>query len=179
MIEPTSPYAKYALRVIQSFLLKGDEDVSIKDISGRGNLFKMQRACFVTLHKKDGSLRGCIGTIEPVYKNLAQEIRHNALSAAFNDNRFPPLEANEMGDLEISVDILGQPEKIDNISQLDPEKYGVIVTDDTYRKAVLLPGIESVKTIAEQVRIVKKKASLEGKPDHKLTFYRFTSTRYF
>ena len=61
---------------------------------------------FVSIHKKNGELRGCIGTFLPVQKNLALEIIENAISACANDPRFPPIQKSELKDLEISVDIL-------------------------------------------------------------------------
>ncbi|MBN1339984.1 MAG: AmmeMemoRadiSam system protein A [Bacteroidales bacterium] len=179
MKDPLSPYTRLARNVIGHYLKTGSEDIAGLPPMEEDENFAKKLSCFVTLHNKDGSLRGCIGTIKPAYKNLYEEIKHNALSAAFRDSRFPPLKADEFNDIILSVDILSKPEKINDFSGLDPSVFGVIVSDGFFHKAVLLPGIETIKAVEEQVNIVKKKAGLENVPDHRLTFYRFSSTRYF
>lgn len=134
--------------------------------------------CFVSLHLTDGSLRGCIGTIEPYERNLVNEIARNAVSAAFHDTRFEPVKPDELDDIELSVDVLTVPELINDLDDLDPQIYGVIVTDNKYSRAVLLPSIPSINTIENQIEIVKRKAGLSKVSNDKLTFYRFTSNRY-
>lgn len=81
---------------------------------------------FVTL-KKDGRLRGCIGTTGPTQPTLGEEIVRNAISAGLADPRFPPVVLAELAELEISVDVLAEPEPVHDHSELDPEVYGVIV----------------------------------------------------
>jgi len=177
MYKPRSIYTKLALEAIldQFGNPKYKEKAKSDDESG---LLEQKRGCFVSLHKSDGSLRGCIGTIEPTEKNLGAEISRNAISAAFCDNRFEPLTPEEINDLEISVDILTKPEEITSFDDLDPLIYGVIVCDDFGHKAVLLPSIPSVETVERQIDIVKQKAGLAHASNSKLTFYRFTSNRY-
>ena len=82
---------------------------------------------FVSLHK-DGRLRGCIGTIEPARRCVAEEIIENAISASSRDPRFSPVRKDELESLEISVDVLAPPEKIRSKDELDVRRYGVIVT---------------------------------------------------
>jgi AmmeMemoRadiSam system protein A len=135
-----------------------------------------QRAgVFVSL-KKNGNLRGCIGTFMPTQENIAREIIKNAISAAVDDPRFPPVTASELGDLAISVDVLSPPEEIFDVSELDPEKYGVIVSSG-YKKGLLLPDLEGVDTIEEQVDIAKRKAGIY--PGEKVKLYRFEVKRYY
>lgn len=64
-------------------------------------------ACFVTLHGRDGALRGCIGRLEPDGDSLRQQLSHNARAAAFHDSRFSPLTAAEWPGLRIEVSLLG------------------------------------------------------------------------
>ena len=142
------------------------------------DLLNTRRGCFVSLHLTDGSLRGCIGTIEPFERSLVDEISRNAVSAAFHDTRFNPVKLDEMDDIELSVDVLTVPESINDLDDLDPQIYGVIVTDNKYSRAVLLPAIPSIDTVEKQIEIVKRKAGLSKVSDDKLTFYRFTSNRY-
>jgi len=177
MFIPKSPYSRIAFEAIKYYLKKGN----LKRFSLEGlpsELYEIQRGCFVSLHKTDGELRGCIGTIEPRDSNLYEEIKHNAISAAFNDSRFSPLTKAEFNDLEVSVDVLTPPEQVFSMDDLDPLIYGVIVTDESYRKAVLLPSIPGIDTLEEQLRIVKRKAGLNNEANESLQFYRFSSTRY-
>ena len=130
---------------------------------------------FVTL-KKDGMLRGCIGTIEPTQGNIALEIIENAISAGMKDPRFEPVEEEELPYLIYSVDVLMEPEPISSMEELDVEKYGVIVSKG-FRRGLLLPNIEGVDTPQEQVKIALQKANISEYEDYKLE--RFEVIRHF
>ncbi|MFW5991835.1 MAG: AmmeMemoRadiSam system protein A [Halanaerobiaceae bacterium] len=129
---------------------------------------------FVSIKKK-GNLRGCIGTIKATRENLAREIIANAISAANRDPRFPAVSPEEIPELDISVDILGRPEKIDSVNELDPEKYGVIVEKGP-RRGLLLPGLEGIDTVDKQLDIAYKKAGIS--PGENVQLYRFKVKRY-
>lgn len=129
---------------------------------------------FVSL-KKDGELRGCIGTFGPTQPTVAAEIIHNAVSAGVQDPRFWPVEAHELDGLCISVDILSPPEKIAGPEELDPVKYGVIVRSGR-RSGLLLPDLEGVDTVAGQLDIARQKAGIA--PGENTELYRFSVTRY-
>ena len=132
-------------------------------------------AAFVSLKKK-GNLRGCIGTIQPLQEKLAAEIAENALGAALRDPRFPPVTATELDDLDISVDVLSEPEKVGDISTLDPQRYGVIVRAGM-RSGLLLPALEGVDTVEQQLQIARRKANIyENEP---VEIFRFEVTRYY
>lgn len=132
-------------------------------------------AAFVSL-KKDGQLRGCIGTLQPVRNNLAQEIQENAISAGTQDYRFLPVQKEELPDLVYSVDVLGKPEKINSISELDPKRYGVIVRQGG-RSGVLLPDLEGIDTPEKQVEIATQKAGI--RPGTKVDLERFEVRRFY
>ena len=136
--------------------------------------FQQKAGAFVSL-KKAGQLRGCIGTIEPVQSNLSGEIAANALSAAFRDPRFPPVQQQELAALDISVDVLSPLEKIGSRDELDHHKYGVMVCSG-HKKGLLLPDLEGVDSVEEQLSIAARKAGID--PDEKMELYRFTVTRY-
>jgi len=138
--------------------------------------FQKEAGVFVSLHKK-GKLRGCIGTYLPTQKNIAREIIENAISAATRDPRFPPVREDELKDLEISVDVLSPPEPVHSKKALNPWKYGVIVSKG-WQKGLLLPDLEGVDTVEQQLAIAKQKAGLSGVPDKDLEIYRFTVNRY-
>lgn len=132
---------------------------------------------FVSIHKKNGDLRGCIGTFVPMRATIADEVIENSIAAASRDPRFYPVQEWELNDLEISVDVLSEPERIDSIAQLDPQVYGVIVTDTQgERRGLLLPMLEQVETAEQQVAIARQKAFIGI--DEPVILYRFRVQRY-
>lgn len=135
---------------------------------------KVKAGVFVCI-KLNGQLRGCIGTFSPCTENVACEVIHNAISAATCDPRFPPVSKKELPELEYSVDVLTPPEKVPGRKDLDPKKYGVIVKQGEQR-GLLLPDLEGVDTVDEQVRIASMKAGIRaGEP---VELYRFEVKRY-
>lgn len=135
---------------------------------------KEKAGVFVSIHKL-GELRGCIGTIEPQRSNVAEEVMLNAISSATRDPRFLPITPYELKDLEYSVDVLTKPEPVKSQDQLDHKRYGVIV-ETGWRKGLLLPDLEGVNTVEEQLDICRQKAGIE--PDEPVKLYRFEVKRY-
>ncbi len=138
-------------------------------------LTNRRAGAFVSLHK-DGNLRGCIGTILATQNTLAEEILQNAISACSKDPRFEPVTADELDDIEYSVDVLGEPERIFDVKALDVKRYGVIV-ENGGRRGLLLPDLEGIDTVEEQIAIAKRKASI--RPDEKVTLWRFEVIRHY
>lgn len=167
------PYVKWAIEVIENYIRHG-KVLEPHDGLPR-ELFERRAGAFVTLHKLDGSLRGCIGTYLPTRENLAYEIRDNAIAASTRDPRFPPVSPNELDEIEVSVDVLSEPEPISSVEELDPKRYGIIVVSGP-KRGLLLPDIEGVETVEDQIRIASLKARiLPGEP---VQIYRFTVERY-
>ena len=137
-------------------------------------LLNKQSGVFVSIHKF-GSLRGCIGTFLPTTDNIASEIIRNAISAATNDYRFPPIVIDELEWLEINVDVLSEPKPVTNMNILDPKKYGVIVRNEE-KSGLLLPDLDGVDTVEEQLRIAKKKAGILDSDEYEIEY--FEVTRY-
>ena len=131
---------------------------------------------FVSL-KIRGVLRGCIGTIGPMYDNVAEEIRHNAISACSRDPRFTPVMPDELEELEYSVDVLGPMEPIASPAQLDVKRYGVLVTKGS-RSGLLLPNLPGVDTIEQQVDIAKQKAGIRPE-ENGCELQRFEVVRHY
>ncbi len=129
---------------------------------------------FVSIHSH-GKLRGCIGTIQPVYDNMMDEIIYNAIQACSKDPRFNAVEEAELNELEIKVDILSKSERIDTIDQLDPKIYGVII-EKGQKRGLLLPNLEGIDTPEEQVSIATQKAGLPVESE--VTMYRFKVERH-
>jgi AmmeMemoRadiSam system protein A len=137
-------------------------------------MLRERAGVFVSLHR-DGRLRGCIGTIQATRKNIAEEIVENAISAATRDPRFSPVGPEELETLEISVDVLGDAEKIRSKDELDVKRYGVIVTKGE-RRGLLLPDLEGVDTPARQVAIARQKAGI--RPEERVSLQRFEVVRH-
>ncbi|MDJ0952410.1 MAG: AmmeMemoRadiSam system protein A [Acidimicrobiia bacterium] len=133
---------------------------------------------FVSLHHKpgpgqaEGALRGCIGTYAPREDNLRAEIARSAVAAAYSDPRFSPLRSDEIDDLEITVYVLGEPERIAGATDLDPARYGVIV-EGSGRRGLLLPGIPGIDTAERQLDVALSKAGLAG--GDAIDLYRFSA----
>jgi hypothetical protein len=126
------------------------------------------RAAFVTLNR-DGRLRGCIGHLEAC-QSLVQDVAENAYAAAFRDPRFPPLDADELADLEVHIAVLSAPEPIsvasetDLLGRLRPGTDGLIL-EDRGRRGTFLPAVwESLPEPAQFLAQLKQKAGLP--PDH-------------
>lgn len=121
-------------------------------------LLSEKAGVFVSLHEGD-DLRGCIGTIEAVRECIADEIIANGIAACSHDPRFEPVHERELDFLSYSVDVLSAPEPIESPEDLDPSRYGVIVTQG-WRRGLLLPNLDGVETVAQQVAIAKQKAGI-------------------
>ncbi len=165
-------YVRLARETIENYIKQGK--IIAPPLGLPEEMINQKAGVFVSL-KKNGNLRGCIGTFMPVQENTAQEIIKNAISAAVEDPRFSPVIASELSDLTISVDVLFPPEEISDISELDPKKYGVIVSSG-YKKGLLLPDLEGVDTVEYQIDIAKRKAGIY--PGEKVKLYRFKVKRY-
>jgi AmmeMemoRadiSam system protein A/AmmeMemoRadiSam system protein B len=139
--------------------------------SAVGAYHRTRRGVFVTMRRRDGSLRGCVGTVDPVCSNLVEETWRNARVAAFHDSRFAPVTAEEMNDLLFEVSVLYPPEEVASEKELDPRRYGVIVAADDGRQGLLLPGIKEIRTPEQQLRCARKKGWIG--PDEPVTLQRF------
>jgi AmmeMemoRadiSam system protein A len=134
-----------------------------------------ERAGVFVCIKRHGALRGCIGTFEPTKSNVAQETMANAISSATRDPRFPPVAVAELSDLTYSVDVLTKPVPVKSKDELDPRKYGVIV-ESGGRRGLLLPDLEGVDTVEQQIDICRQKAGIY--PDEPVKLYKFEVKRY-
>jgi AmmeMemoRadiSam system protein A len=135
---------------------------------------QQQAGAFVSI-KKNGLLRGCIGTIQPKYDNLAEEVIQNAIKAASEDPRFPAVEIQELKELTFSVDVLTTPEKINDTTSLDVTRYGLIVRSEN-KRGLLLPNLENIKTIDQQLKVCLKKGGIKKTDNYEL--YRFEVQRF-
>lgn len=166
------PLVRLAKDAIELYVREGkvltprDEDL-VPEMQGRAGVF-------VSL-KVRGMLRGCIGTFQPCEPDVANEIVRNAISAATGDPRFSPVRPDEFAGLEYSVDVLTTPEPVKDFQKLDPRRYGVIVQAGR-RRGLLLPDLEGIDTVEEQVGIAMQKAGIA--PGTPVTLLRFEVKRY-
>ncbi len=153
-------YVRIARETIEEYVSTGSITGVLEDYSEKlpEEMTAKRAGVFVSI-KKEGRLRGCIGTIQAVQVSIAEEIVKNAVSAATEDPRFPPIEPEELDKLAITVDVLGNTEKIDSADKLDVKRYGVVVTRG-HRRGLLLPNLDGVDTVEEQIAIAKRKAGI-------------------
>lgn len=166
------PYAELAKKAVEEYI-RNRKTLPSPDELPEG--MQIKAGVFVCL-KKHGDLRGCIGTFLPATENLYNEIVRNAVAAASEDPRFRPVGTDDLEDLQYTVDILSPPEKVKDISELDTKKYGIIVSKD-FRKGLLLPDLEGVDTVDEQLRIAKMKAGIDPS-DTAVEIFKFIVERY-
>ena len=170
MAKELHPVVKLARKTVESYIRDG----KVPQLRKPTPEMKEQAGVFVSIHKH-GDLRGCIGTFEPAKDNVAEEIITNAISSATRDPRFPPVAMSELDDLEYSVDILTKPEPVEDESLLDPKEYGVIV-ESGFRRGLLLPDLEGVGSVEEQIAICQLKAGIS--PGESVNLYRFQVRRF-
>ncbi|MCL1808862.1 MAG: AmmeMemoRadiSam system protein A [Clostridiales bacterium] len=154
--ESEDEYVSLARQVVEHFAKTGKRPGMPAGLPAE--MLSNRAGVFVSI-KKHGALRGCIGTISPVKKNIAEEICRNAVSAASEDPRFDSVQPSELDDLTYSVDVLAEPEPITSPSELDATKYGVIVSSGC-KRGLLLPNLEGVDTVKQQIEIAKQKAGI-------------------
>lgn len=154
--EKEDVYVKLARETIELYAREGRKMDLPKDLPRE--LLDREAGVFVSIHK-EGRLRGCIGTISPSYGCIGIEIIENAISASTRDPRFDPVRPSELDLLEINVDVLSEAEDISSKEELDVKKYGVIVSKG-YKRGLLLPNLDGIDTVEEQLSIALRKAGL-------------------
>lgn len=168
----SDPYVKLARESLESYILSRKILNVPQDLPA--DLTARRAGAFVSIHEH-GQLRGCIGTISPTRSNLAEEIIFNAISASTRDPRFRPISKEELPFLEINVDVLGEPEDIESEDDLDVKRYGVIVRNGL-RRGLLLPDLEGVDSVQQQIAIAKQKAGIASY--EKVSLQRFEVVRH-
>lgn len=167
------PCVALARLSVETFVRTGQRACLPEDVAQE--LLGQRAGAFVSLHEH-GELRGCIGTISATTACVAEEILQNGVSACSQDPRFDPVRADELDYLEYSVDILGEAEPIDSTDDLDPKRYGVIVTKG-WKRGLLLPNLEGVDSVSMQISIAKQKAGIRI-TDNDVKLERFEVVRH-
>ncbi len=166
------PYVSLSRRTIEHYV-RTDEQLQLPD-DLPPEMLERKAGTFVSLHE-EGRLRGCIGTLFPTSRCVGQEIINNAIAACSRDPRFEPVRERELERLEISVDVLSASEKITSPEQLDVHRYGIIVSNGR-KQGVLLPDLDGVDTVDQQIAICRRKAGI--REDEEISIERFEVVRH-
>lgn len=170
------PYVQLARASVEAYVRERKE-LTLEEIEKLpAEMYTDRAGAFVSIHE-NGQLRGCIGTISAVQENIAEEIIENAISASTRDPRFSPIRTDELPYLEITVDILGPAERIASPAELDVKRYGVIVTKGM-KRGLLLPNLDGVDSIPQQIAIAKQKAGIRV-DDSDVELQRFEVVRHY
>lgn len=175
-------FVRLARETVERYVRTGEEPhwADMKAAAGELGALRMERrkaGTFVSLHL-EGELRGCMGTIVPVCAHVGEEILRNAVTACSQDPRFPAVEEAELPGLDIKVDVLSPFESISSPTELDPQHYGVIV-EKSGRRGLLLPRLDGVDSVRQQLDIACRKAGFQWKDDDPgIKLYRFTVERH-
>ncbi len=172
-LDPHALVTSVARRALERFLAEGrlvlpGEMPPLPELPARAGVF-------VSLHDREGNLRGCVGTFLPTRPTVWEEIAVNAVAAATQDPRFSPVQPEELPHLHIKVDILSPPEPVQSLDELDPRRYGILVVNGA-RRGLLLPDIPGVETVEQQLAIARQKAFIDS--DEPAEVYRFTVRRF-
>lgn len=175
---------------IENYLKKGKIILPLNDLPEE--FLTRKAGTFVTI-MKDKELRGCIGTYLPTKENIAEEIIANAIAAATEDYRFGPIQKEELPRLSYTVYILSKPELVKDIKELNPKKYGLIIktTPITYpngtdvvfnghfvaKSGLLLPDLEGIDTIEQQISLAGQKAGIDPTQE-RILIYKFTVEKH-
>ena len=171
--EKSDAYVRLARAAVEAWVLRRERISLPEGLSAK--MLTRRAGAFVSLHAH-GRLRGCIGTIQATRKNVAEEILQNAVSACSRDPRFPPVRPEELNSLELSVDVLGDLEPVESPAQLDVKRYGVVVSRG-FKRGLLLPNLDGVDSVEDQIRIARQKGGIGESEPYKLE--RFEVVRHF
>ena len=168
------PLAKLAKDAVETYVRQGRR---IPIPAGFENeLMQRKAGAFVSLHIGE-ELRGCIGTYLPTKDNIALEIISNAILAATDDPRFEPLTGKDLANISYEVYILEKPEPVKLLNELNPKIFGVIVFGtESHRSALLLPELEGIDTVEQQLACVTQKAGIDPAQE-KLAIQKFRAQK--
>jgi len=165
-----NPHIELARNAIAGYI-KGRKIIDIPE-NLPPEFYEKRCGVFVSVHSEK-ELRGCVGTYMPAHKSLAEEIILNSIAACSQDHRFHPISAKELPNLSIEVSLLGAPEKISGLNDLNSKKYGVIVKCSGGRCGLLLPDLEGVDSVEKQLSIACQKGKINPTLDKDFEIFRF------
>jgi AMMECR1 domain-containing protein len=165
----TSPELKQQLQDwVQAVVKEWETGSEIKALPSPP-LFRQSLAIFVTA-KKEGKVRGCMGTLSPRQKNMAEEIRANLKLAFTQDPWHRPIQKDEIQGMEIYISALGTPRLLSAPYQINPARDAILIRSGS-KEAVALPG--EAKTLRYLVAFLRSKAGIRKTESYQL--YRMDS----
>ena len=171
--EASDPYVRLARASVESWVRNRNRLAVPKGLPQE--MYSKRAGAFVSIHK-NGQLRGCIGTISAAEDCIAEEIISNGISACSRDPRFSAIREDELKFLDITVDVLGEPEPIDSPDELDVKRYGVIVSRG-HKRGLLLPDLDGVDSVEDQINIARQKGGIGEREPYSLE--RFEVIRHY
>lgn len=171
-VQSTDELVNLARNTIEKYII--NDEINTIPETASDYITNNKAGVFVSIHKF-GELRGCIGTFSPTRESIAEEIIRNAIAASTEDPRFNRITEDELKYLEINVDVLNEPVKIESIDELDIKKYGIIVYSG-YKRGLLLPDIEGVDTVEKQIDIAMRKGNITK--DEEIEIEKFEVVRH-
>ncbi len=169
------PLVVLARRAIGHFVRNGERLEPPDELSDE---LRRGAGAFVTI-RRQGALRGCIGTTQPTCPSVAEEVIRNAVSAATRDYRFSPVSVDELDGLDVKVDVLSEMEPVEDPEQLDPKRYGLLVQSETNprKRGLLLPDLEGIDTVEDQIHWTRYHKAGITDPHEPVQMYRFEVIR--
>ncbi len=98
-----------------------------------------ERGAFVTIHTREGRLRGCIGVFQS-NSPLHETVRDMAVAAAKDDPRFSPVREEELPNIRIEVSVLSPLKKINSVEEIEVGRHGIYLVKG-FNRGVLLPQV--------------------------------------
>lgn len=176
MIEPKTNYAKIAFDAILFYVSTGQiRKTNADKISAD---LKLNRACIVSIYDLNNNLLGSYGDINPQHDILYDEIVENAIGAASIDENTEPIQSSQLIQMKVFVDVLSVPHKVEDLSELKPQKHGLLIQDSKGGIKYLMPSIKGINTIEQQLNRLKEEAGITEKDNTKIDLWFFKSTRY-
>lgn len=169
------PLVVLARQAIERFVRRGERLEPPGELSDE---LRRPAGAFVTI-RRQGTLRGCIGTTEPTCSTVAEEVIRNAVSAATRDYRFRPVGIDELDALDVKVDVLSEMELVEGPDQLDPKRYGLLIQSEISprKRGLLLPDLEGINTVEDQIHWTRYHKAGITDPDEPVQMYRFEVIR--
>lgn len=170
-----SPYVTLAKQAVEAYIL---QKLIIPPPKGLPKeMFTQKAGVFVTIYN-GAELRGCIGTYLPAQNDLAHEIIENSVSACSRDYRFAFITPNELPKLRYEVSILSEPKPVEDVRQLDHHRDGIIARCDDGRCGLLLPDLDGIANVQQQIYIACQKGGIDPQLDDP-NLFRFTVEKHF
>lgn len=163
-----SPYTQLAKQAVEQYIAKKTIMRTPKDLPKE--LFTQRAGVFVTIYNGE-NLRGCIGTYLPTQPNLAREIIENAVSACSRDYRFAFITPVELPKLRYEVSVLSEPQQVEDTRTLNHHRDGIIARCDDGRCGLLLPGLDGIANVQQQIYIACQKGGIDPKLDDPKLFH--------